>query len=152
VISITGIPGSGKSSVCNILKKLGFDCKNVLDMEGAKICLEGEEMDIDCLKERLNRDIYNGTIIEGHYSHLLGCSEIFILERDEEIVREVMRTRGYSEEKINENIDALRSDIIYQESLDLLPASRIHRIQVEEGNPEITAKIIVDLIKGGKKD
>ncbi len=152
MISITGIPGSGKTSVCILLNQMGLDCRNVLDLEGATDCLEDEEMDIGCLREKIRRRPGDPAIIEGHYSHLLGCSEIFILERDEHVIRDILETRGYSNEKINENLDAMRSDIIYQESLEFLPTSRIHRIKVEEKHPEYAAKRIADFISNAKKD
>ena len=137
--------------MCNALRKIGYDCRNVLELEGAVSCLDGEEMDLDCLMEKIKWANETDLIVEGHYSHLLGCSKVFILERDEEKVSEVMRERGYGEEKINENLDALRSDIIYQESLELLPSSRIHRITVVEGNPDETAEKILGLLEPAKK-
>lgn len=152
MIGITGIPGSGKSSVCVALRRMGYDCRGVLDINGAKSCLEGEEMDIDCLREKLHGEEEEGLIIEGHYSHLLGCSMVFILQRPEGIILKVLRERKYPESKISENLDALRSDIIYQESLEFLPASRIHRIDVEEGNPEKAVLRIVEFLRHAKKD
>lgn len=152
MISITGIPGSGKSSVCRTLRELGYDCRNVLDLEGAASCLDEEEMDIECLKEKAEWARGTDLIIEGHYSHLLGASIVFILQRVEEKILETLMERGYPEGKINENLDALRSDIIYQESLELLPSTRIHRISVKEGDPETTAMKILELFKRAKKD
>ncbi len=152
MIGISGIPGSGKSSVCDALRKLGYGCRNVLELEGALSCLDGEEMDVECLRERLSRAGERDIIVEGHYSHLLGPSAVFILERDEEKVAETLRGRGYSDEKINENLDALRSDIIYQESLEFLPSSRIHRIRVQEGDTEATANKILQFLNPAKKD
>ena len=152
MISISGIPGSGKSSVCSYLRNLGYDCRNILDIDDARDCLENDEMDIDCLNDRINWENKSSILIEGHYSHLVPCTMVFILERGEEETGKTLLERGYSMEKVEENLDALRSDIIYQEALERLPSSRIHRIKVVEGNPELTALKIIDFIKSSKKD
>lgn len=152
MICITGVPGSGKSTVCGILREQGFDCRNVLDLEGANSCLEGDEMDIDCLREKAIPYTNTGIIVEGHYSHILQCSMIFILERGEDIVSEALKQRGYPHEKISSNIDAIRSDIIYQEALESAPAPRIHRIVVHEGNPGAAAETIMKYAASARKD
>ena len=152
MISITGIPGSGKSSICSYLRKLGYDCKNILDIDDARDCLENGEMDLDCLNDRIKWESMSGIMIEGHYSHLVPCTMVFILERGEEETGKTLLERGYSKEKVEENLDALRSDIIYREALERLPSSRIHRIKVAEGNPELTALKIVEFLRPSKKD
>ena len=152
MISITGIPGSGKSSVCSYLRNSGYDCRNILEIDEARDCLENDEMDIDCLRDRIKWEGKPCIIIEGHYSHLLPCEMVFILERDEAETGKTLLQRGYSKEKVEENLDALRSDIIYQEALELLPSSRIHRIKVVESNSELAALKIVDHIRLSKKD
>ena len=53
-----------------------------------------------------------------------------------------LTSRGYHSNKIMENVDALRCDLYYSESLEMLPRSRIKRISVVEGNPELTATIV----------
>lgn len=152
MICITGIPGSGKSTVCSILSGLGYECMNVLDLPGARQCLDGDEMDLDCLLGISRQYVDSSLIIEGHYSHLLRCSMVFILERGENRIADVLSSRKYPGEKIEENIDALRSDTIYQEALELAPASRIHRITVMEGHPFETAEKIVAFMGEAKKD
>ena len=152
MICITGVPGSGKSTICKEIVSSGYDCRNVLDLNGAASCLEDDEMDIDCLKEHVVANLNDDAIVEGHYSHLLGCSIVFIIEREEDLINKTLIGRGYPPEKIDENLDALRSDIIYQEALEFLPASRIHRIQVDEGNPGYAAKKIIQLMGHAKKD
>ncbi len=121
-------------------------------MDGARDCVENNEMDMDCLRDRIKWEGKSGIIIEGHYSHLLPCEMVFILERDESETGKTLLQRGYSKEKVEENLDALRSDIIYQEALELLPSSRIQRIKVVEGNLELAALKIVDHIRLSKKD
>lgn len=129
---ISGIPGSGKTTICKLLDGNGIKCLSALDIPGAEKCLDDDEVDTDCLKSIISRE---GSVsaVESHFSHLLGCSSVIILQRSEEGVAGELRGRGYSEDKIEENLDALRADVIYSEALQALPSGRIHRITVEEG-------------------
>lgn len=146
MICISGIPGSGKTTLCEVLRQAGTDCIHVLDIPGSTQCLEGDEVDLQCLREKAEVMANSGVIIEGHYSHLLQCNAVIILERDEEYIRKELENRGYSSEKIEENVDALRSDVIYQEALEKLPSTRILRIKVSEGQPDIVLNMALQFI------
>ena len=142
MICITGSPGSGKSTVTTILRTRGFTVHNVLDFPGSMECVSNGEADIECLRAVTSRLCGAGDIIEGHYSHLLNCDFVIVLDRDEEQLLAELTSRGYHSNKIMENVDALRCDLYYSESLEMLPRSRIKRISVVEGNPELTATIV----------
>lgn len=146
MICITGIPGSGKTTLCSKLRDHGIKCISVLEIPGAENCRNGDEVDIDCLKEKFDGILDTDIMVEGHYSHLLKCNSVIILDREEMAVTLELRNRGYSEKKINENLDALRSDVIYRETLDLMPSTRIRRIKVQEGRPEVTLNEVLDYI------
>ncbi len=146
MICITGIPGSGKSTVCKKLKEFGYDCKNVSLIKGYEECLDGDEVDIDCLKSKLRLVKSNNTIIEGHFTHLLDCDLIIILQRDPELVRKTLSERGYSKEKIEENMDALISDTIYYESLEFLPAPLIRKVNVIENDVDAAVVKCIEVI------
>ena len=143
LVALTGIPGTGKSTICNILRGKNFRCYEALQIFGSNECMEGEEVDIDCLSSLWAHRDEKDVIVASHYSHLLGADFVIILERDPELVEKSLLARGYSSEKIFENMDSLYSDIIYQESLDLLPSTRIYRIMNKEGKPAETAEAIM---------
>ncbi|KAA8923463.1 adenylate kinase family protein [Thermoplasma sp.] len=128
LICISGIPGTGKSTVCSIIGNMGYLCVEGNTLAARYGCLSGDEVDVDCLSDGLLRDGFSG-IVAAHYSHLLPCDIVVILEADEAVLRKRMAERAYPPEKIQENLDAQRSDIIYSESLDRLPATRIFRIR-----------------------
>ena len=142
MICITGSPGSGKSTVATILRSRGFTVHNVLDFPGAMECVSNGEADMECLRAVTSRLCGAEDIVEGHYSHLLNCDFVIVLERDEDQVLSELESRGYGSSKIMENLDALRCDLYFSESLEMLPRSRIRRISVVEGNPESTATMI----------
>ena len=143
---ITGVPGSGKTTICKLLNERGISCTNALDLPGSSRCIEGGEVDTDCLG-LIIRQQNSHAVIESHFSHLLGCDSIIILERGEEGTAGELEGRKYSREKISENIDALRSDTIYYEALEKLPSGRIHRIKVEEGGIDLALEKCIELIE-----
>lgn len=142
---ITGIPGSGKTTICKLLQKNGVNCVNALQVQGTEKCVDQGEVDTECLKFIIAQNS-TAEVVEAHFSHLLRCSSVIILERDESGIIEELKNRGYDDSKIRENIDALRADVIYSESLEKLPAGRIHRIKVKEGAVEEAYARCRDLI------
>lgn len=151
MICITGVPGSGKTTVSRKLKDMGFNCIRAEEIKGYSECIEADQVDVDCLKGKLSSMETKDLIVESHYSHLLGCDLILILERSIEEVRKTLVDRGYTVEKINDNLDALMSDSIYYESLESLPAPLIKKITVKEydtnGTASACAKIVNDFLK-----
>ncbi len=123
MISITGVPGTGKTSVCKELNTMGYRCDS-LDALCAE-CIESGEADIQCM-DRITAGVT--TTVESHYSHLLHCEYVVILEADEMDLKRRMEDRGYPDSKIEENLDVQRSGTIYYEALERIPAGRIFRI------------------------
>lgn len=135
IFCITGVPGSGKSTICRELSRRGIPCINAMEIPGANACRDGDEVDLDCLKSVVHAGLRE-EVVEGHFTHFLGCQGVIIVERDEDRVMDVLRMRGYAEAKMDENIDVLRADTIYQEALEFLPSTRIHRLRNVEGTVE----------------
>lgn len=125
MICLTGIPGTGKTTICKMLDEKGIRCVSADSIAEQLECKEGDEVDIDCLRSKM---IPSDIVVESHYSHLLKCDFIIILEAPESIIEERLAKRGYSEVKIRGNIDTQLSGSIYSEALDNLPATRIVRI------------------------
>ena len=146
LIALTGIPGSGKSTICAILNSMGIRCINALDIPGSGRCMEGDEVDIDCLGDMWSSMVMENIVIDSHYSHLLGVKAVVILERGEEETMRTLKERGYSPEKISDNIESFLSDIIYRESLELLPSTKIHRVLNKHGKEEETAEEVMAII------
>ena len=123
MISITGVPGSGKTYLSSILREKGFHVAELNEIAKDHGCLVQDIVVIECLKSVISS--MKPEIAEAHYSHLLPCNAIIILVASEDVLRERLEKRGYSGLKIEENIDAILSDSIFYESLDRLPRNRI---------------------------
>ncbi|WP_393972232.1 AAA family ATPase [Oxyplasma meridianum] len=124
---MSGVPGSGKTTLCRLLNEYGYRCTSLVEIGISLGCIKGEEADIDCLRAKLVPSQY--TIIEGHYAHLMKCSHAIILERGMEDLRRVYESRGYEIEKINENMEVQESGTIYSEALDTLPSTKIFTVK-----------------------
>ncbi|MHB8360902.1 MAG: AAA family ATPase [Thermoplasmataceae archaeon] len=133
-ICITGVPGSGKSYLAVKIRDIRYTVGDLNTLASEAGCMIGEEVDIECLAAVLENS--NIGIVEGHYSHLLPCRAIIITEATEECIEGRLKLREYSKEKIEENLDALRSDSIFSEALDRIPATRIMRIDTTNGIDE----------------
>ena len=143
-LCITGVPGTGKTALCTCLNSLGVECVSAADLARDLNCIDSDTVDVDCLREKCG----DQEIVEGHFSHLLGCRKIVILTCSEDVLEKRLLERGYSEEKIRENMEAQRSGIIYSESLDLIPSLRIMEIETSKILPEETAQRILAFLKG----
>lgn len=125
MICLSGIPGTGKTTICRMLKESGVNCVSADEIAEKDGCLKDEEVDIDCLR---NSSFQGISVLESHYSHLLKCDYAIILEAPVEEIEARLRERGYPESKIAGNIDALLSGMIYSEALENLPSTRIRNI------------------------
>jgi adenylate kinase len=136
MICITGPPKSGKTTICAELNGKGIECISANRISEMLGCLESGTVDIDCMNDKMR---YFPRVIEGHYSHLLKCDYVIILQNDSRTLEERMKLAGYSSEKIAENIEASEMEIFRSEALDLLPAGRI-------GTCDLTGKNITESV------
>ena len=142
LICITGIPGTGKTTICRMLNEAGISCEGLNRLAENSGALEGDTVDVDIL----SRVEIKSAVVEAHYSHLLNCSHVIILVDNEEILRKRMEMRGYTENKIDENLDAQRAGIIYYEALERLPAGRIHILEERSRNIEEVYRDVISII------
>ncbi len=148
-IALTGTPGTGKTTVAALLPYRVIDI-NALVKEGLNLgtdpkrgCLEA---DMDALEQRLNvMDTRELTILEGHFSHFFADWAI-VLRLSPEVLRERLVARGYSEEKIKENLEAEALDLILAESVE--NCIRVDEIDTTGRSPQEVAELVIRIIKG----
>ena len=111
-IGITGTPGTGKTTVSDALSKDVIDMKKFAKERGL-----GEEKDLfEINVGAVNSELPESYWIEGHLAHLLDLDYCIVLRTKPEVLEKRLENRGYSNQKIDENVEAEAMDVILSES------------------------------------
>ncbi len=153
-IAITGTPGTGKTTVSNLLsKKLKIPVYHLSEL------IKERELYSEYDKERESyvvdikklKDFFKGKenfIAEGLVAHYIPSDVLVILRASPETIKKRLSERNYSPDKIEENVEAERLAVCATEALQLKTAKKIIQIDTTHKNPDEIAKLIIDGIKG----
>ena len=160
IITISGTPGTGKTSVARILAKL-MSCEVVAinkfvdehklsegrDETGSKI------VDVPKLRREIEKHLKNFKgciIIEGHLAHFLRADFCVVLRCDPLVLEKRLKKKKWRKAKIRENVQAEILDVILAEAL----ANKKIKCLLELDNtrlvPKKCAEKILRLIKKAK--
>lgn len=146
LIAITGTPGTGKTSVAELLKG-SYTIYSVRELAEKYGCgeMDGEEMliDVECLNRNLDR---KDCIIEGHLSHLLNPDIIIVLRCHPDVLKKRLEARSYSSDKVMENLEAEAIDLILQESIET--GKPVYEVDTTNMSLEEVAKAIRMILDG----
>lgn len=155
-ISITGTPGTGKTTAVIDLRKIlaGYKIIHLNDfIKIEKIYDEWDEktdsflVDVDKLNRMVKKIFYfdDNVIFESHLSHYLDVDLVIVLRTHPKVLMERLKPRGYDSKKIQENAEAEALDVILIESLDL-HGDKVREIDTTHISSEEVAKIIKRII------
>ena len=171
LIGITGTPGTGKTSVSNLLKEeYGYKIIHLnelireehlyseIDTKRNAVIADIEQViarvnDLTCGFD--NNDERNDkiTIIESHLSHYI-ADIVIVLRASPDELRKRLSKRKYSPAKIKENVEAEALDVILVESFEW--CDKVFEINTTARFVSDIAKDIADIIRAlldhGKKD
>ena len=164
IVLITGTPGTGKSTVAEILKnKIGVPLVGVNELVEDKHIYTGIDedrgykiVDLDALCFELNKVVENSKngdvlIVEGHLSHYFeGGDLVIVLRAKPNVLRERLKTKGWTNSKIHENIEAEAIDICTFESHEI-HGDKVNEINTTDLKPEEVADLIIEIITGKKR-
>ena len=150
LVAVTGTPGTGKSSVCDVLARHGY---HVVDLDAAAKELgltETDEegtilVDVEALAEKL----HVGTkvaFLKGHYAHRMYANEIVVLRCHPRELWARLEARGWPVAKVRENVEAEAIDVILQEAVACGPP--VHEVDTTATSPERAAAEVLDILRG----
>lgn len=162
LVAITGTPGTGKTSVSNEIRKKGF---NVIDLNNIAcekdFIIKKDKIrnsyivDTNKLNKFIKKNFLSDKIIfiEGHLSHLLNCiDKVILLRCHPEKLENNLQKKGWSKNKIKENIEAEILDIILCETIEIHSKKNIFEIDTSDKSLIEVAKIILNLTKNKFKN
>lgn len=128
---ITGTPGCGKSTTCELLQRRLPDYKyyNISDFAEKYKCYEGYDkdrkshiVDEDKLLDELEPLLHEGkSIIDWHVNDVFPerlIDLVVVLRCDNSILYDRLQARGYHESKIQENLDAEIMGVVLQDAIE----------------------------------
>ena len=126
MIAITGTPGTGKTHLAEELRSRGYDVLDLNEHIRSNGLLEEKDeardtycVDVDALDISLEKYRTDGVLfIEGHFSHCVECDSAIVLRCSPGTLAERLRARGYSENKVAENVQAEILDVILCEAAE----------------------------------
>tara|TARA_B100001540_G_C15605703_1_gene550653 strand:+ start:168 stop:734 length:567 start_codon:yes stop_codon:yes gene_type:complete len=111
-IAITGSPAVGKTTVSQLLASQGWEVLTVSELAKQFECqgefdesMDSLEIDVHKLSEEYCPNGDNDIIIDGHLSHFLDVDAIVILRCKPDKLRDRLYARGYTEAKVNANVE-----------------------------------------------
>ena len=154
MIAITGTPGTGKTVLAEELRSRGYEVLDINKHIRENGMLEEKDeardtycVDVDALDESLERYRDRELILaEGHLSHCVECDLTIVIRCAPGILAKRLKERGYSENKITENVQAEILDVILCEASSTdVP---VCEIDSSEDSVSGLADKVEDIIKG----
>ena len=152
LVAVTGTPGTGKTSACDVLSRRGYAVVDLDDVArrggfivGRDEARGSDEVDVDALRDNL-RVSAKIAFLRSHYSHRMDVNLAIVLRCRPSVLRKRLEARGWPPEKVRENVEAEAIDVITQEAADRLPL--VYEVDTTTLDPEQTADAILGILQG----
>ena len=162
IVALTGTPGIGKTSVANILKEKGYDVVDITKIASENDFFVGVDerrdskiVDVDVLNKYVEENYKDADIVfvDGHLSHLLRCvDKVIVLRCHPDALRKRLSKKGWSEEKIKENLEAEILDVILCEAVEAHSEKDIFELNTTGNTVDSVASQVMEIIKEGFKN
>ena len=155
LIAVTGTPGTGKTSACEVLARRGY---TVVDLDevarrdgfvtGRDAVRQTDEVDVEALRDGL-RVPAKIAFLRSHFAHRMRVNLAIVLRCRPSMLRQRLEARGWGPEKVRENVEAEAIDVILQEAVANLPF--VYEVDTTDLTPEATADAILAVLQGKTK-
>ena len=167
IIALTGTPGTGKTTACELIKGHSQYRKQFIIIDVNRLVLDEKlytgkdetrdtyEADMDKLKVRVNQEIEKknpgvDVILEGHLSHLLPVDAVIVLRAHPVALRKRLgKRKNYSFQKVKENANAEALDVILVESTQ--ENKNVFEIDTTNMNLLFVVKSVISIIEALKQ-
>ncbi len=155
-IALSGTPGTGKSTAAKILAKdIGYFLLDLNEFAKAhKLTLGTDKarnsviVDVPALKKEVSQ-MEGDIVLEGHLAHFCDADIFVILRANPKELARRMKTKGWREEKIRENVEAEILNVCLNEATELY-GKKVFEIDTSKKSPQEVADIIKEIIAGKK--
>ena len=155
-IAITGTPGTGKSSICELLEINGFTIYSVEQLAKQHECLgeidpddNSAPVDVHKLADEWQCEDAGIVFVDGHLSHLLEVEAIVVLRCDPKSIETGLSQREYGNKKIAANVEWELISGVWSEMLEFEIESPCLELDTSEKSPEQLVEEILDWIEEG---
>ncbi len=151
--ALTGTPGTGKTTVASRLDGESVHLSDLLDdprfQDGYDEERETVVADLEGLGGWLDARS-DDLLVESHLAHRLPVDRVIVLRCRPDVLRERLDTRDASvpPEKVEENVEAERLDVILAEAVDRHGTDRVAEIDTTDRSPEAVAERVEALRRG----
>ncbi|MEM1688009.1 MAG: adenylate kinase family protein [Nanopusillaceae archaeon] len=159
IICITGVAGVGKTTIAKKLaERINAEYINLLDFaKEKKLIVSYDEalqtyiVDEDKLIEEIKKYLKNekNYVIDGNFSHLIPSDIYIVIRTDPNILYSRLLQRGYSYNKIFENIWAMNLEVIEEEIENMGKEYYVFNNNTEN-DIEIIVNSIIEIINKNK--
>jgi len=151
IISISGTPGTGKTTVAELLaKKTGWKLVRLNELAKQGSFYSGYDpirhvpvIDVKRLKTEI-RKMKGNLILEAHYSHEIPSDLVIILRTNPKVLRKRMRKKGWRIDKIEENVQAEIMEECKIEAIEL--KRKIKEIDTSKKRPQQVVNEILKIL------
>jgi len=148
--ALTGTPGTGKTTVSNILnERYGIRVVHLHDViiENRYYLARDDFRDslIVDISSLLKHKFAEDCLIEGHLSHYLQVDLVIVLRANPKVLKQRLYERGYPEAKVVENYEAEISDIILIEALEMQEFDNVYEVDATRTS-ESTVESVMDIM------
>ncbi|MBL7167809.1 adenylate kinase family protein [Candidatus Bathyarchaeota archaeon] len=163
VILLTGVPGVGKTTIASLLsERLRGVHVNLSELALAEGLVTGYDsmretsiVDLERTTTRLMEIVQEGQdplIIEGHFSQDIvppeGVSNVFVLRRAPWRLKDELESRGYSPEKVKENVEAELLDVCLVEAVEAYGKEKVCELDTTGIEPNEIIETITSVLRG----
>lgn len=145
MIAITGTPGVGKTSVCKALGIEFADLNSLITLNGFYTRVDKGSLivDLDKLKDYVKRA--KPLLIDSHLAHLLEPEVAIVLRANPLLLADRLKQKGFSAEKIAENVDAETLDVVLIEAVEL--CDTVYELDTSDKSKEEVASLVREIIE-----